>query len=73
MGKREKRARKKRLIKKKESLLRKAEEHLIKAKTEPGNKDTTPKYWLGEAERFKEQVEDVDEILERLNKKREKD
>jgi len=68
MVKREKRLRKKRLIKQKESLLKRAKEHRIKAGTEKGNKDTTPKYWLGEAERFEEQAKEIDEILRKLNK-----
>ena len=67
MVKGEKRARRKRLIKKKESLLERAKEHRIKAETEPGRKDTTPAYWLGEAERFEEQAKDVQEMLNKLN------
>jgi len=66
MVKGEKRARKKRLIKKKESLLKRAKEHRIKAETELGRKDTTQEYWLGEAERFEEQAKDVQEILDKL-------
>ena len=66
MGKTEKRARKKRLIKKKQSLLERAKEHTIKAETQKGNKDTTPEYWRGEAERFEEQAEDVQKILDKL-------
>lgn len=68
MVKGEKRARRKRLIKKKESLLERAREHRIKAGTEPGRKDTTTAYWLGEAERFEEQAEDVQEMLNGLDK-----
>ena len=49
MVKKEKRLRKKRLIKQKKSLLKQAKEHRIKAETEKGNKDTTLGYWLGEA------------------------
>jgi len=67
MAKGEKRARKKRLIKKKESLLERAKEHRAKAETEPGKKDTTPSYWLGEAERFEEQAKDAQEMLDNLN------
>ena len=70
MVKREKRLRKKRLIKQKESLLKRAKEHRIKAETEKGNKDTTPRYWLEEAERFEEQAKEVEDILEKLNKKK---
>ena len=62
--------REKRLIKQRESLLKRAKEHRIKAETERGNKDTTPEYWLGEAERFEEQAKEVDEILEKLGGKR---
>ena len=68
MVKGEKRARKKRLIKKKESLLERAKEHRIKAETESGSKDTTPAYWLGEAERFEEQAKNVQKILDKLSK-----
>lgn len=68
MVKGEKRARKKRLIKKKESLLERAKEHRIKAQTESGRKDTTPTYWLGEAERFEEQAKNVQKMLDKLSK-----
>jgi len=68
MARGEKRARKKRLIKKRESLLERAKEHRLKAETEPGRKDTTREYWLGEAERFEEQAKDVQKMLERLDK-----
>ena len=68
MVKREKRLRKKRLIKQKESLLKRAKEHRIKAGTEKGNKDTTQGYWLGEAERFEEQAKEIGKMLEKLNK-----
>ena len=71
MAKREKRLRKKRLIKKRESLLKRAREHRIKSETEKGEKDTTPKYWIGEAERFEEQAKEVDKILEKLEGKEE--
>jgi len=70
MVKKEKRLRKKRLIKKRESLLKRAKEHRIKLETEKGQKDTTPEYWLGEAERFEEQAKDVVEILKKLKKKK---
>jgi len=66
----EKKARKKRLIKKRASLLERAEEHRIKAETEQGRKDTTPGYWIGESERFEEQAKEVDEILEKLDEKK---
>jgi hypothetical protein len=66
MVKGEKRARKKRLIKKKESLLERAKDHRAKAEKEQGRKDTTPSYWLGEAKRFEEQAEDVQEIIDKL-------
>ncbi len=46
--------------------MERAKEHRIKAETEPGRKDTTPAYWLGEAERFEEQAKDVQEILDKL-------
>jgi len=67
---RERKLRKKRLIKQRESLLERAKEHRIKAETEKGEKDTTPAYWLGEAERFEEQAKGKDEILKRLDKKK---
>ena len=66
MGKAEKRARKKRLIKKKESLLKRAREHIEKAETQKGSKDTTPGYWREEAIRFEEQAKEVGEVLEKL-------
>lgn len=72
MVKGEKRARKKRLIKRRESLLERAKEHRIKAETENGNKDTTPAYWIQEAERFEEQAKYIDEILKRLDGKKAK-
>jgi len=72
MAKKEKRLRKKRLIKQKESLLKRAREHRIKAETEKGWKDTTPGYWIGEAERFEKQAKEIDEMLEKLNKKKKK-
>lgn len=65
MGKREKR-----LIKQRESLLERAKEHRIKAETEKGSKDTTPSYWLKEAENFEKQAKEKDEILEKLQKKK---
>lgn len=66
MGKAEKRARKKRLIKKKESLLKRAREHIEKAETQKGNKDTTPEYWREEARRFEEQAGEVQDILDKI-------
>ena len=51
-SKREKKARKKRLTKQMKSLLERAKEHRIK--TEKGEKDTTPDYWISEAERLYE-------------------
>ena len=70
MAKGEKRSRKKRLIKQRKSLLERAKEHRIKAETEKGKKDTTPDYWLGEAERFEEQAKEKDEVLEKLDEKK---
>jgi len=49
-----------------ESLLKRAKEHRTKAETEKGEKDTTPGYWIGEAEGFEEQAEEIGRILERL-------
>ena len=69
MPKKEKKARKKRLIKKKKSLLERAKEHRIKAETEKGKKDTTKEYWLGEAKRFEEQAEIAQEFLNKLENK----
>ena len=65
MGKKEKR-----LIKQRESLLERAKEHRIKAETEKGSKDTTPSYWLKEAENFEKQAKEKDERLEKLQKKK---
>lgn len=62
-------SRKKRLIKQKESLLERAEEHRIKAKTGSGRKDTTRAYWIGEAERFEKQAKEREELLKKLKKK----
>ena len=66
----DKKLRKKRLTKQRESLLERAKEHRLKAETEKGEKDTTSDYWLREAERFEEQAKEKDEILEKLNKKK---
>lgn len=68
MGKTEKRARKKRLIKKRESLLKRAKEHIEKAETQKGSKDTTSEYWREEARRFEEQAKEVEGVLENLGK-----
>lgn len=65
MGKREKR-----LIKQRESLLKRAKEHRIKAETGKGEKDTTVAYWLREAERFEEQAKEKDKTLKKLQKKK---
>ena len=62
--------RKKRLKKQEVSLLRQARKHRIKAKTEKGRKDTTHKYWLGEAERFELRAKQRAKILRRLKKRR---
>ncbi|MBI3623552.1 hypothetical protein HY212_05750 [Candidatus Pacearchaeota archaeon] len=70
MTARDRKLRKKRLIKQRESLLERAKEHRIKAETQRGEKDTTPTYWLGEAKRFEEQAKDKDEMLKKLDKKR---
>lgn len=64
--------REKRLKKQEESLLKRAKEHRIKAETEPGKKDTTPAYWLNEAEIYERQAEQRAEILKKLKKKRDK-
>ena len=69
MTAREKKLRKKRLIKQRESLLERAKEHRIKAETMQGKKDTTKDYWLREAERFEEQARVKDEMLEKLKGK----
>ena len=66
MAKKEKRARKKRLTKKIESLLERAEEHRTKVEAEKGNKDTTPGYWIKEAEGFEEQAKQAQEMLKKL-------
>ena len=68
MVKEEKRAREKRLVKKRESLLERAKEHRLKAQTEPGRKDTTREYWLGEAGRFEEQAKQAQEMIDKLDK-----
>lgn len=70
MAKGEKRARKKRLAKKIESLLERAEEHRTKVETEKGNKDTTPGYWIKEAEGFEEQAKQAQEMLKKLEGKK---
>ena len=70
MTARERKLRKKRLIKQRESLLERAKEHRLKAETEKGRKDTTPDYWLGEAERFEEQAKKKNEILKKLDRKK---
>ncbi len=70
MAKGEKRARKKRLTKKIESLLKRAEEHRTKVETEKGNKDTTPIYWIKEAKGFEEQAKQAQEMLKKLEGKK---
>ncbi|MCX6741725.1 MAG: hypothetical protein NTX24_00930 [Candidatus Pacearchaeota archaeon] len=70
MAKGEKRSRKKRVIRQIGSLLKRAEEHRIKAETMPGEKDTTPAYWIEEAERFEQQAKEREDILKRLEKKK---
>ncbi len=70
MAKKEKSLRKKRLNKQIESLLKRAKEHRIKAETEKGEKDTTPAYWIGEAERFEKQAKEKDEILEKIERRK---
>jgi len=65
MGKREKR-----LEKQKKGLLEQAEKHKTKLETEPGNKDTTQKYWETEIERFRERAKQREEMLEKLRKKK---
>ncbi|MBM3234526.1 preprotein translocase subunit YajC [Candidatus Pacearchaeota archaeon] len=62
-------SRKKRLKKQIEGLIRQAEKHEAKAETEEGKKDTTPDYWLGEAERFRKRAKERKEMLEKLEKK----
>lgn len=70
MAKREKRARKKRLTKKIESLLERAEKHRTKVETEKGNKDTTRRYWIKEAKGFEEQAKQAQEMLKKLEGKK---
>jgi hypothetical protein len=70
MVKGEKRKRKKRLNKKIESLLKRAKEHRLKAKTEKASKDTTPEYWIKEAERFEDQAKNIQELLDKFQKKK---
>jgi hypothetical protein len=72
MFKGEKKSRKKRVIKQIGSLLKRAEEHRIKAETMPGEKDTTPVYWIEEAERFEQQAKEKEDILKKLDGKRAK-
>lgn len=62
--------REKRLIKQRESLLKRAREHRIKAETQKGSKDTTPAYWLKEAGNFEEQARKRNEIIKKLQKKK---
>ncbi len=62
--------REKRLKRQEESLLKRAKEHRIKAETEPGNKDTTPSYWLSEAEIYEKQAEERAEMLKKLKEKK---
>jgi len=66
MAQKEKKSRKKRLIKQAGSLLKRAKEHRVKAETEKGEKDTTPGYWISEAERFEEQAREKMEMLKKL-------
>ena len=62
--------RKKRLEKQKQGLLKQAEKHKLKAKTEKGRKDTTQGYWIGEIERFERRAEQRDAILKKIRKKK---
>ena len=62
--------REKRLIKQRKSLLERAKEHRIKAETEKGSKDTTSSYWLKEAENFEKQAKEKEEIIRKLQKKK---
>lgn len=62
--------REKRLKKQEESLLKQAEKHMIKIKTQSGRKDTTPAYWLGEVERFKEQAKQRAEMFKKIKRKK---
>jgi len=64
-----KRKRIKRLKKAAESLTKQKEEHLWKAHHEKGRLDITPKYWLGEAERFEKMSEEKDDKAEELKRK----
>jgi len=70
MGKKEKKARQKRLEKQKKGLLEQADKHKIKLETEPGDKDTTPRYWESEMERLRKRAKQREEMLEKLRKKK---
>jgi hypothetical protein len=70
MGKQEKKSRKKRLVKQVDSLLERAKEHRVKAETQKGSKDTTPGYWIKEAENFEKQAKEKEEIIKKLQEKK---
>ena len=70
MGKQEKKSRAKRLTKQVGSLLERAKEHRIKAETQKGSKDTTPEYWRKEAENFEKQAKEKEEIIKKLQEKK---
>jgi len=64
MGKREKRREKQ-----ERGLLKQAQKHRLRAETEEGRKDTTPDYWLSEADRYEKQARERAEILRKLKGK----
>jgi len=71
MGKRksERRKRKKRLKRQIKGLDLQKEKHLYKIETEVGYKDTTPRYWMGEIDRFENKKEERKLKLKRLKGK----
>ncbi len=58
--------REKRLEKQIQGLKEQIEKHREKLRTEKGRKDTTHDYWKKEIENFEEQVEEREEILDKL-------
>jgi len=62
----------KRLVKRKEGLLRQATLHQLKIDTQKGRKDTTHSYWAGEKGRFLKQAGNIDKLMKKLSKSKKK-
>ena len=63
--------RKKRIEKQIQGLEKIKEKHLEKLESEPGRKDTTHEYWIGEIEEFDRQIKEKIEKLKKIDKDKE--